>query len=61
MKEKNLYLLLVGQEETTYRMTCEIIKEDNHVITNGEHVYEYMDAGETKSYHIAEFNTNKYE
>lgn len=42
MKEKNMYLLLVGQPDTTYRMTCKLITSSNHVITNGEHIYEYL-------------------
>lgn len=61
MKSKNVYLLLIGQPETTYQMTCELIKEDKHRIVNGEHVYEYLTAGKSKTYHIAEFNTQKYE
>jgi hypothetical protein len=56
-----MYLLLVGQSDTSYQLSCDLITEENHEITNGEHVYEYMAAGGSKSYHIAEFDTLKFE
>ena len=52
MKDKNFTLLLVGQAETTYRLKCELITEPNHEIEDGEHIYEYLEAGDSKKYHI---------
>lgn len=45
MKQKTLTLLIVGQTETTYRLLLELVKETNHQIDNGEHLYEYIKAG----------------
>lgn len=61
MKDTNMYLLLVGQHQTTYSLSCEVIEKEKHVIDHGEHLYEYLTAGSSKQYHIAKFDTQKFE
>lgn len=61
MKDTNMYLLLVGQHQTTYSISCEIVDQAKHTIENGKHLYEYLIAGDSKEYHIAHFDTQKYE
>ena len=54
-------LLLVGQAETTYHLSCELIRTPNHEIKDRENIYEYLEAGKSKSYHIEQFDTKNQE
>jgi hypothetical protein len=52
LKQKTLMLLIVGQTETTYRLSLELVREPTHEIENGEHIYEYLQAKSEQIYHI---------
>ena len=52
IKNNDFILLLVGQTQTTYHLSCELIQTANHEIKDGENIYEYLEADKSKSYHI---------
>lgn len=52
MKQKTFNLLMVGQAESTYDMSCKLVEDKVHEIALGEHVYEYMNKGDSQTYKI---------
>ena len=43
---------MVGQAESTYEMSCKLVEDKVHQIDLGEHVYEYMNKGDSQTYKI---------
>lgn len=39
MKSNEFSLLMIGQGETTYHLTCHLVKEERHSIKNNDHIY----------------------
>lgn len=52
MKSQEFIIFVVGQSETTYRLTCELVRDKIHEIENNEHLYEYLEPKQTRKYFV---------
>lgn len=61
LKSKVFVLLIVGQAETTYQLSLELVNDTHHELDVGEGIHEYLLKNDHKKYKIVFPNDSPFE